>query len=182
MKKYTIQEVAKLLADKTHAVYDDGNTTLDILVKILKLAFPKDEETDTFEFTKEDPYYGYCRHDSDNWANIGRYLEQLEIINLSDVLKENEVLINDIKVNASMHVETVTISKEDYDRFLKLEKKAKKSDQKFIDKCAISAMQTLFFGSIEVKAEINFIEAYDYVSKNAYLIAKSMLTERNKNR
>ena len=216
MKKYTIQEVAKLLADKTHAIYCDVNE-FDLLRKILKLAFPKDEETDTFEFKKEDPYYGYCRHDSDNWANIGRYLEELQIIKLSKITDAYDTIydktsscfddkINDIKVNDSMQVETVTISKEDYDRFLLLEKmafgkisdekleevwvkketndlllenKKKKSDQKFLDKCAIGAMNGLM--SVNEKGDFDTIEIMTTkCAEYSYIVANAMLTEKNR--
>lgn len=196
MKKYTIQQVAKLLADKTHAVYCDVNE-FELLRKILKLAFPNDEETDKFEY-EMNCNYGFCMHDSHNWANVGEYLKELSIINLSDIfnlkLKENKDSgyffkglvsdiqkiqdtfypnVNDIRVNEPVNIQYVSISKEDYDRFLKLGNKSKKSDQKFLDKCAIGAMNGLI---------ITEKHSADYVVSTSYKLANEMLNERNKNK
>lgn len=163
MKKYRIQEVAKLLADKTHAIYCDINE-YELLRKVLKLAFPDDIYTDKFEFDDNDVYYGYCKHESSSWANVGSYLEELQIIKLSDILN--------LKLKES-DIETVTISKEDYDRFLELEKKSKKSDQKFLDKCAISAMNALI---------ITEKHSAEYIVSTSLKLSNEMLNERNKNK
>lgn len=191
MKKHTVEEVAHLLANKTHCVYCDINE-FELLRKILKLAFPKDEETDSYPLEFKD-YHGYCKHDSNNWANTGKYLEELEIINLSEITDPYDTIYdkttlcfdnktNEIEVKDAIHVQAVTISKEDYDRFLMLENKAKKSDQKFIDKCAISAIQ-----SIIKQNHLNVINGIDScdtkeMSEEAYIIANAMLTQRNKNK
>ena len=81
-----LNEVAKLLANKTHAINDDcGNFYL--LKKVLKEAFPNDPEADSYNFTADDDkVYGFNRHEKGQWANIGSYLEELEYINLSEIL------------------------------------------------------------------------------------------------
>lgn len=81
-----LNEAAKLLANKTHAINDDcGNFYL--LKKVLKEAFPNDPDGDSYNFSElDDKIYGFNRHEEGQWANIGSYLEELEYINLSEIL------------------------------------------------------------------------------------------------
>jgi len=138
----------------------------------------------------------YCKHDSDNWANLGTYLEDLTIIHLSSIVDEskeviyptNAVFFNPKNMFSGGHfiadkpkqdIETVTISKADYDRFLKLENKEKKADQKFLDKCAISAMNG-YISSYGKGKDVSRVEEYsNSISCMAYLVADQMLNKRN---
>lgn len=116
MKKYTIQDAADLLKAKTHAIYADTND-FEKLRKILKSAYPNDVGTDTYGFNTRF-YYGSHIKYNNIWADIGDYLKQLQTINLSEILNPTLSEISNISV---VDVETVTISKADYDRFLKIE-------------------------------------------------------------
>ena len=116
MKKYTIQETADLLKSKTHAVYADTND-FNKLRKVLKLAFPEDTTTDNFDLEAHCAY-GYCYIEDGYWTNYSKFLNEIEQINLSEILNPTLSEISNIAV---VDVETVTISKEDYDRFLKIE-------------------------------------------------------------
>jgi hypothetical protein len=94
-----LNEAAKLLVNKTHAIKDDcGNFYL--LKKVLKVAFPNDKLTDSFEFNRCDNFYGACIHEKDSWANIGSYIKDLKIINLSDIetkkAEQKSVKISDL--------------------------------------------------------------------------------------
>lgn len=93
-----ITQAAKLLSNKTHSIVNDNND-FDLLRSVLKLAFPLDEATSIFDFTtyKDDQYekiIGYCRHDKENWANVGEYLKELESIKLSEIEKQKVSEIN----------------------------------------------------------------------------------------
>lgn len=80
-----LNEAAKLLANKTHAIKDDcGNFYL--LKKVLKVAFPNDLDGDSYKFNGYDNFYGFNRHENGQWANVGSYLEELKHINLSEIL------------------------------------------------------------------------------------------------
>ena len=88
--------------------------------------------------------------------------------------------INEI-VNLPLKIETVTISKEDYDRFLKLESKVKKSNQKFLDKCAIACINAFISSESQMnKFKGEFIQVDKDVSYTCYRLAKAMLKRRNK--
>lgn len=169
MKEYTIEQVAKLLSNKTHSVYCNVNE-FELLRKVLKLAFPEDDETNSYPLEFND-YHGYDKHNNYCWANTGAYLEELEIINLSDIFN----------IDLPLEIETVTISNEDYDRFLMLEKKAKKSDQKFLDKCAIACINAFISSESQMnKFKGEFIQVDKDVSYTCYRLAKAMLKRRNK--
>jgi len=173
MKKHTIEQAAQLLANKTHSVYSDINN-FETLRKVLKLAFPKDEETESYNLNEYE-YYGYCFIDSDNWADVGTHLEDLTIIHLSSIVNEIKEVIyptNEELVNQNAGIETVTISKADYDRFLKMENKEKKADQKFLDKCAISAMKIML--------KTHQSKDYIYIPSKSLAMAKEMLSELKK--
>jgi len=156
MKKYTIEQAAQLLANKTHSVYCDIND-FETLRKVLRLAFPEDITTNSYDF-KCFYYYGSNKHSIKTWSNVGQHLENLTIIHLSSIVDEPK-----------QEIETVTISKADYERFLKLENKEKKSDQKFLDKCAISAMK------IMLKTHVS--KDYIYIPSKSLAMAKEMLSE-----
>lgn len=92
MKKYSIQEAAKLVANKTHAVYYDFGHEKK-LRKVLKLAFPNDKETDTFNL-EEFNYFGFNNHLEGTWADTGEYLATLKTIKLSDIRPVSESKTN----------------------------------------------------------------------------------------
>lgn len=83
----TISEAVRLLSNKTHSIYDD-NGNIDLLRKTLTLAFPKDKETILYEFLLDNSYYGFSRQLANEWCDTGAYLEDIEIINLSDITEE----------------------------------------------------------------------------------------------
>lgn len=87
----TVSKAAELIANKTHAIYEDCGD-YDLLKKVLKKAFPKDKETDSFIFSNEDndDFYGYCKHDKGNWANVGTYLKYLQEIPLSNIIEDED--------------------------------------------------------------------------------------------
>ena len=87
----TINEAAQLVANKTHSIYDDCKN-YDLLKKVLKKAFPLDNGTDSFNFNNDadDDFYGYCRHNKGNWANIGTYLTFLQDISLSEINEDEK--------------------------------------------------------------------------------------------
>jgi hypothetical protein len=87
----TINEAAQLVANKTHSIYDDCKD-YDLLKKVLKKAFPLDNGTDSFNFNNDadDDFYGYCRHNKGNWANIGTYLTFLQDISLSEINEDEK--------------------------------------------------------------------------------------------
>jgi len=173
MKKHTIEQAAQLLANKTHSVYSDINN-FETLRKVLKLAFPKDEATESYNLDEYE-YYGYSILFSGIWSDVGHYLEDLTIIHLSSIVDESKKVIyttNEELVNHNAGIETVTISKADYDRFLKLENKEKKADQKFLDKCAISAMKIML--------KTHALKDYIYIPSKSLAMAKEMLSERKK--
>jgi len=105
-----LNEAAKLLANKTHAINDDcGNFYL--LKKVLKEAFPNDPDSDSYNLTAEDDkFYGFNRHDEGQWANVGSYLEELEHINLSeilDVIDSKRILTIEKEYNSESEFEKV---------------------------------------------------------------------------
>lgn len=87
----TVSEAAVLVANKSHSIFDDCGD-YELLKKILKKAFPKDKEGDSYVFSAEDDkFYGYCSHEEGNWANVGTYLTYLQGIPLSDIIEDEEV-------------------------------------------------------------------------------------------
>jgi len=87
MKK---EEAAKLLANKTHAIYNDNNN-YELLRKILLLAFTKDEYTKGYIFSEyNEPIFGNNKFNDGYWINNSDYLKDLEIINLSDIKESSE--------------------------------------------------------------------------------------------
>lgn len=105
-----LNEAAKLLANKTHAINDDcGNFYL--LKKVLKEAFPNDPDSDSYNLTAEDDkFYGFNRYDEGQWANVGSYLEELEHINLSeilDVIDSKRILTIEKEYNSESEFEKV---------------------------------------------------------------------------
>lgn len=106
MKKFTIQEAAELLANKTHTIYCDTND-FEKLRKVLKLAFPEDIHINDYPFSSQSTY-GFSTHFDNCWCDSVYHLEKLHKINLSDVLNPTLNEINNMDV-----IESVTISKED---------------------------------------------------------------------
>jgi len=105
-----LNEAAKLLANKTHAIKDDcGNFYL--LKKVLKVAFPNDPEGDSYNFTNcSDKFYGFNRNEKGQWANVGSYLEELKHINLSeilDVIDSKRISTLEIEYNSEAEFEKV---------------------------------------------------------------------------
>jgi hypothetical protein len=88
MKK---EEAAKLIANKTHAIYNDDNN-FELLREILLLAFPKDEYTKSYVFSKNyNSTYGCNKYNNNYWINSNNdYLKELEIIKLSDINESSE--------------------------------------------------------------------------------------------
>ena len=75
----TINEAIRLVANKTHAIYDD-NADFITLRKVLSTAFPKDEDGKQYNFENSNCHYGFNRRDEDQWNDVGAYLEELEIL------------------------------------------------------------------------------------------------------
>jgi hypothetical protein len=87
MKK---EEAAKLIANKTHAIYNDDNN-FELLREILLLAFPNDEYTKSCIFSENrGRIYGTNKYNDNYWANNANYLKDLEIIKLSDINESSE--------------------------------------------------------------------------------------------
>lgn len=83
-----ILEASAKLRAKTHAIFDD-NEDYTLLRKVLDCAFPEDEEGKNYEFFKFN-YYGYSRKEKGNWGDTGIYLEELKLINLSEIEEEDK--------------------------------------------------------------------------------------------
>jgi hypothetical protein len=80
-------EAAKLIANKTHAIFNDNND-YELLREILSLAFPDDDCTEDYNFYADEfDEKTYCcnRNTQGQWANIGGYIADLEVINLSGI-------------------------------------------------------------------------------------------------
>lgn len=88
----TINEAAKLVANKTHAIYDDDGS-IDTLRKVLSMAFPKDEEGKQYKFENVNCFYGASRRAEGEWIDTGSFLEELEIIKLSEITHEEKVTL-----------------------------------------------------------------------------------------
>jgi hypothetical protein len=89
MKK---EEAAKLIANKTHAIYNDNNN-YELLREILSLAFPIDEFNIKYIFNineSKEKFYGYSEYIKGQWANLGDYLKALPRIKLSDIKESSE--------------------------------------------------------------------------------------------
>jgi hypothetical protein len=88
MKK---EEAAKLIANKTHVIYNDNND-YELLREILLLAFPNDEYTKNYDFYKNNnPFFGNNKYNNNYWINSNSdYLKELEIIKLSDINESSE--------------------------------------------------------------------------------------------
>jgi len=85
----TVSKAARLVSEGSYSIYNDNND-YDLLRKVLKVAFPKDEMTESFNFSvsDDDDYYGCDRISGREWANVGEYLKMLHQINLSDIKEE----------------------------------------------------------------------------------------------
>lgn len=162
--KYTVEEVAMLLVKRTHAIHNDNNE-FELLRGVLKKAFPKDDMTDVYDFYGEDEgnVYGWARYDSGEWANIGEYLKELVPIKLSEVISN----ISEKKTE----VETVTISKEDYDRFKELESE-QMSECSLRDYFAAKVVNGLCAGESE------WVTDTSHLVSTSYRIADEMLKQR----
>jgi hypothetical protein len=80
-------EAAKLIANKTHAIFNDNND-YELLREILSLAFPNDNCNKDYNFYADEfdeKTYCYSRNNKEVWANIGDYIAELEVINLSNI-------------------------------------------------------------------------------------------------
>ena len=90
MKK---EEAAKLIAKKTHVIYNDNNN-FELLREVLLLAFPKDKGTKNYDFSIDFIYkckfYSSSHDDNKYWANTGDYLKELPSINLSNIKESSE--------------------------------------------------------------------------------------------
>ena len=90
----TIDKAAKLIANKSHSIYDDCGD-YDLLRKVLTKAFPKDKENASYVFSDEDDnFYGFCSHKDGKWANVGTYLTYLQGISLSEIDESKEEVKN----------------------------------------------------------------------------------------
>jgi len=89
----TTNEAARLVANGTHAIYDDNRNT-ELLRNILSLAFPKDEDTVIYTFKNPEMYYGYDKFRKDLWTDGGAYLQDLLIINLSGITEKEKVQLS----------------------------------------------------------------------------------------
>lgn len=104
----TVSKAARLVSEGSYSIYNDNND-YDLLRKVLKVAFPKDELTEKFDFSisDDDEYYGCDRISGREWANVGEYLKMLHQINLSDikevllpVLEENKINSDELEFDA----------------------------------------------------------------------------------
>ena len=87
MKK---EEAAKLLAKKTHVIYNDNND-FELLREMLLLAFPNDEYTKSCIFYENgEPIYGTNKYNENYWINNSDYLKALPRIKLSDIKESSE--------------------------------------------------------------------------------------------
>jgi hypothetical protein len=86
----TKNEAAKLIANKTHAIYNDNND-YKLLREVLSLAFPKDKGTKSCIFSKSNNLiYGSNKYNDNYWVNNADYLKALQRINLSDIKESSE--------------------------------------------------------------------------------------------
>lgn len=161
---YTIEQAAKLLSNETHAIYWDKGG-MSVIMDVLKKAFPNDKSNNNYVFDEENEYYGFCRNQKGNWADTGVYLEHLEIINLSDIIKDVE-----------FSPETFTISKDEYELFMSL----KKAENKLRDKFATDALCALVSNNRYFTCNQKDMIVESEIFKRAYSMADEMIKQRKK--